>query len=513
MTRVFFWITLALCLASVQNVFSQEHLLFLHPITQNNLERSLDSSASHLAVKPFLQSRFNLDKTIGFARDTAKYYYLIGVKLWRDHLVKVETEDFKLYIDPLFDFTLTSDYADTSAYRDSVLLFNNTRGALVQGSIGKNLSFQTGFLENQVGLPLYQRDIADSLQVIPGMGRWKVYKTAGYDYSMSFGYMSLRARPWLNLIWGYGKNFIGHGYRSVLLSDAAFSYPYLRATVNALDNKIQYTSIYASLQTLERMPLGEVPESLFKRKAASFHYFSYTPTPNLELGLFEGIVWQRWDSTGTRGLPLTAYLPVYGLNAAVNGFGEKQNVVSGMNARWRIHKGLSVYGQFLIDDPKEKKTAYQAGLKWLDLAKGLDLQLEYNSLSSGVYASKYALQNYEHYNQSLGHPTGPGTKEFLAIVNYRYKKWFVRLKSGMIEHNKGSDGNLFYTGEVSVPDSSNLSITQWDFETGFFLNPKTNMQIVVGFTDRLSKWGDQKQHSSLLFFSWRTSIWARYNDF
>ncbi len=492
---------------------SQQHLLFLHPITQNNVERSLDSNATHLAMKPLLESRLDLSKTKGFAKDSTKFYYLIGLKIWRDHLVKVEKEDFKLYIDPLFDLMLTDDFADTSAYRDSVRLFHNTRGILIQGSIGQNLSFQTGVLENQVRLPLYQKYIADSLLVIPGMGRWKVYKTAGYDYSMSFGYLSLKLRPWLHAAWGYGKNFIGHGYRSVLLSDATFSYPYMRATAYAFKGKLQYTSIYSSLQTLERMPLGEVPESLFKRKAASFHYLSWTPIPDLELGLFEGIVWQRWDSTGTRSLPLTAYIPVIGLNGLARGFSGKQNVVAGINLRYRISDALHVYAQYLVDDLSKNKNAMQVGFKWLDLAKGLDVQAEYNSVASGTYASEYSLQNYEHYNQPLGHPAGPGSDEFLAIVQYRYKKWFIRTKSVFLREKGGIDGDLFYTSGEDTSDSLGTKMNQWDIETGFFMNPKTNMQFVVGFTDRLSKKGDFSHHSSLIYVSWRTSIWAKYNDF
>jgi hypothetical protein len=495
------------------DLFSQQHLLYLHSITQNDVERSLDSSNVHLAMKPLLESRLDLSRTRGFAKDTTKYYYLGGLKLWRDHLVKVEKEDFRLYIDPLLDLMLTVDLADTSAYRDSLRLFNNTRGLMVQGSIGNNLSFQTGVLETQVKLPLYQKYIADSLSVIPGMGRWKIYKTSGYDYSMSFGYLSLKIRPWLHTAWGYGKNFIGHGYRSVLLSDASFSYPYMRATAYALGGKLQYTSIYASLQTLERMPLGEVPESLFKRKAASFHYLSWTPAPSLEVGLFEGIIWQRWDSTGTRSLPLTAYVPVLGLNAATRGFEEKQNVLAGVNLRYRISSHFNVYGQYLVDDFSNNKSAFQLGFKWLDLAKGLDIQAEYNSVSASTYSSQFALQNYEHYNQPLGHPAGPGSDEFLTIVQYRYKKWFFRAKAVFLNEEGGINGDLFYTSGEDESDSLSTRMNQWDFETGFFLNPKTNMQFLVGFTDRISKRGDGSLHSSLIFVAWRTSIWAKYNDF
>jgi hypothetical protein len=495
------------------NLLSQQHLLFLNPITQNDVERSLDSSAVHIAMKPLLESRLDLSHTRGFAKDTTKYYYLGGLKLWRDHLVKLEKEDFKLYIDPLFDLMLTVDLADTSAYRDSLRLFNNTRGLIVQGSIGNNLSFQTGVLETQVKLPLYQKYMADSMLVIPGMGRWKVYKTSGYDYSMSFGYLSLKLRPWLHAAWGYGKNFIGHGYRSVLLSDASFSYPYMRASAYALQGKLQYTSIYASLQTLERMPLGEVPESLFKRKAASFHYLSWTPTRTLEIGLFEGIIWQRWDSTGTRALPFTAFIPVLGLNAAARGFNEKQNVLAGLNLRYRISSHLNLYGQYLIDDITDNKSAFQLGFKWLDLAKGLDVQAEYNSVSSSTYSSQFPLQNYEHYNQPLGHPAGPGSDEVLAIVQYRYKKWFIRTKAVFLSEQGGVDGNLFYTSGEDTSDSLGTKMNQWDLETGFLLNPKTNMQFLVGFTDRISKKGDLDLHSSLIYVAWRTSIWAKYNDF
>ncbi|MEY3399351.1 MAG: hypothetical protein RL220_1945 [Bacteroidota bacterium] len=509
-------LTALLMMSLAGSVGAQQHLIYLNDVHTWNVERNIDTSIIHLGAKPFVQSRLNLTTTPGFSKDTSKYYYEATVKLWRDHLIKVEKEDFSLYVDPLFDFSVSRDFADTTEYADSINIWNNSRGLVVEGNIGNSVGFRTGVLENQAFLPLYLKEFADSLAIVPGMGRWKRYRASGYDYSMSFGHLGIRATRWLDLFWGYGKNFIGHGYRSLLLSDAGFNYPYLRAVATLAGGKVQYSAIHASLQTLERMPLGEVPESLFKRKGAGFHYLSWAPSRKLEIGLFEGIIYQRWDSTGTKSLPWNAYVPAIGLASVVYGLNDKMNVVTGLNVRYAPTRKLHLYGQFMADDPERDAIGFQIGWRYCNLLKGLDLGFEYNQTGTYSYASVHELQNYEHYNQPLGHPAGGDTKEWIARLRYQYRAWFFSIKANRLSHDTGFEGDLFHT----VHDITELpvaaptrSVAQWELQTGFRFNRHTNLEFLAGYTDRMDEQGDFRRHTGLVYLAFRTNLFNRYVDF
>ena len=65
---------------------------------------------------------------------------------------------------------------------------------------------------------------------------------------MSSGYVIYRPNNMFTLQFGHGKHFIGNGYRSLLLSDNSFNYPFLR--IQTTFGKIQYTNLYAELQDI-----------------------------------------------------------------------------------------------------------------------------------------------------------------------------------------------------------------------------------------------------------------------
>src|SRR5581483_5391378 len=96
-------------------------------------------------------------------------------------IVNDTTDKFHLTLDPLFNFQLThgNDGIKNQNY------YNNTRGFIIRGDIGKQLSFESSFYENQSTFPGYIADFADTFKVIPGQGRWKTFKTNGFDYAMA----------------------------------------------------------------------------------------------------------------------------------------------------------------------------------------------------------------------------------------------------------------------------------------------------------------------------------------
>lgn len=507
-------------------VIAQQKNISLNRFTSGEVERSLLGDSSrlvHRGCKPFLESQLNIESIHGLKRDSTKVYTNGADKLLRSHLVEIRKEDFFIAIDPLMDLHFMNEMADTSGYSDTVRIRNSTRGFQVIGDIGKQFSFETSFYENQAFLPVHLKNYADTIKVIPGMGRWKVFDGNGYDFAMASGLISYSPAKWVNVQFGHGKNFFGHGYRSLLLSDAAFNYPYVKASFRFLKNRLQYTSIYASLQTLERLPLGEVPEALYKRKGGSFNYLSWIPFSNLEIGIFEGIIWKRYDELeGTVPQDWGSLIPVIGFNTAREGLNSKNNVLVGMNMRYDFRKIGFVYGQVAVDDPSVGSIGYQIGAKTFNvLLPNLDVQVEWNSLGDFMYSSHYRLQNYVHTQQPLGHPTGGASGEILGIVSYRWKRVIAQMKYNQIDHVIGPEGNwkrdplLDYGNIAPWPDRR---IQQWEVTAGYLFNPRTNFQVVLTWMDRIEKtaynWQTEgKFHSSVLGIAIRTNLINRYSDF
>jgi hypothetical protein len=334
---------------------------------------------------------------------------------------------------------------------------------------------------------------------------------------MSTGIVSLAPAHWLNVQFGHGKNFIGYGYRSILLSDAAFNYPYLKTTAYLFKNKIQYSAMWAQLQSMERLPLGEVPEALFKKKAASFYYLSWTPAPAFEIGLFEGIVWEHWDSTGVQPPNPEMLIPVIGMGTGLNGLDTENNAIIGLNAHVKIHKGLSLYGQFAIDQEGKNGNGYQLGIRYFDcLLPNFDLQLEWNKVGVDMYRSSVSLQNYGHFNQPVGTAAGPGSEEIVGIINYGYKKFICETKFNWIKRVEPMLGSLDVLTGQDLPTGAaqeNNYVQQWEIQGGIKLNPKTNMQLMIGFTDRIQRPGELNHHTSAVFMTFRTNLNNRYFDF
>jgi hypothetical protein len=507
-----------------KNSHTQQKTISLNRFYAQEIERAVLADSNnlvHTGSKPFLESAFNQNEVYGLRHDTLKVYSKAMGILLKHHLFSIKKDDFFLALDPLFEFTAGEDFGDTTSYAGRKL-FTNQRGLTLIGDIGKKFSFQTSFYETQTFVPLYYKRMVDKSGVFPGFGRTKVYNLNGYDFAMANGWISYTPAESVNIQFGNGKNFIGHGYRSLLLSDAAFSYPFVKAVINSPNKKIQYTAMYASLQTLDRLPRGEVPESLFKRKGGSFNYLSWKPNSSIELGLFEGIIWERYDSTGTKPQPYGAYIPVIGVNTALNGFGNQNHVLIGMTAKIKTTKHSFLYGQVAADRGLSEGLNYQVGFSYFDcLIPNLDIQVEWNNLASKTYSSHFSLQSYSHTNQPLGHPTGPATQELLAMVNYRYARFMAQVKLNHINHSTGAEGDWSSDPDaiiMTIAPMPVLIINQIDCTAGFQINPKTNFQILLGYTNRNDRidnnfMEDSVMKTSYVYLSLRTNLINRYQDF
>jgi len=436
----------------------------------------------HTAIKPFQQTFISPASYASVFNDSGAYYYDFTVKLFQENLLNIEEEDVFLTADPLFNFGAgRTNYIDTASS-----IYTNTRGVRVSGDITSKFSFETRYYENQFYYPEYLDSVADARGVAFGLGRAKTFKGKGQDVGMSSGYISYSPIKEFNIQFGQGKHFIGDGYRSMLLSDNSFNYPYLSLSLNLLDGKLFYKTVNAWMQTLERMPLSASPEALFKRKSGSFHYISFKPKKQLEIGFFEGIIYRRYeDSVGEIAVDPAFYIPVIGVGSGLNANNAENKVVIGINMNIVPIENVKIYGQFVTDD--FSRTGFQVGGKWFDLLKAKNswLLLEYNSAVPYLFtmSSENIIQSYSHANQELAHPLGASFNELVVMAHFEKNRFFATAKYFYAQ--KERFGGSIYGQNIFLPNDAILIAVasekiSWNYfggELGLNLNIKTRMQI------------------------------------
>ena len=495
--------------------FSQQLYLPLGNHSIYNYELYLNSKANlvHTSSQPFLESDFNMDSILDLeqTRNQFKHYQRIFPrKVKYESLIQIDTGQFSLSIDPLMNFEAGIERTNLNNR-----LLKNTRGVRVQGSIGKKVSFMSSLYENQATFPEYQREFIVTTGAVPGKGRTKTFKEEGFDYAMTSGYISYTPIKQLNIQFGHDKQFIGDGYRSLLLSDNSFNYPFLKLRTLLLGGKLLYSSTYAGMQSLDRIPEHSTPEASFQRKAATFHYFSIIPFNWLQIGVFEGTIWQRWDSLGTTSFNGAFLFPVIGINSITYGLNNlRSNSVLGFNLKLNITNSMLIYGQLMIDDLKTERMGYQFGAKYFDVFKIKNLygQLEYNTVNKHTYSSDVVLQNYGHYNQAIAHPLGAGFSEAIGILKYNFKDFFINMKMNYI--NRATDNTLFipYSDAVNLPESIS-TITLQSAELGYMINRKSRLNIVIGALNRKEVKINETKITRYGYIALRTSLINQYFDF
>ena len=364
------------------------------------------------------------DSTVNSRKAFLKYLYRTPA-----HFFEVRVPHFYLNINPMLDVLGGMERVNNENH----LVMLNRRGLQLRGNIDNKVYFYTDIIESQASYPTYvtNRILAES--AVPGAGFYKTYDSQftpqaddGVDFLMSTGYIGFNATKFIGVQLGHGRNFIGDGHRSLLLSDFSNNYFYLK--FNTKIWRIQYQNIFAELT----QDHANVANSVFKKKYMATHHLSINILKNLNVGLFESVIFAR-----NGGFELQYFNPLILYRTVEQMLGSPDNVIMGMTWRYDFLKRFSFYGQILLDefvfskvfarkgDPEAgwwaNKQGFQAGLKYIDVAglKGLDLQLEFNTVRPYTYSFRDSTANYTHYNQPLAHPMGSNFREFIAIARYQ----------------------------------------------------------------------------------------------
>lgn len=471
-----------------------------------------DSSA-HTGLKPYIH--FFSDKYINVA-DTHKLFKFITDDPVLDvafvkHVITIQPHklNFKFTLDPLLDVNIGNDYYDSLKTQTST----NTRGFIACGYIGQKVYFETMFAESQSFFPGYVTGIVKANSIVPGQGRWKNFKVTGYDYAFSSGFVSCQPLKNLNIQFGHGKQKIGNGYRSLLLSDNAFNYPYARFTQQWFKGRLQYTNIYASFMNLVPASTTPIPnaERLFQKKAAAFQYLSLNITRFLNVGFFQGMMWQSGDGHNRQHLDLYYFNPVIYSNLAKYKLNNKNNLLIGSDIKIKLTNKINLYGQFMADDLSNTKKigngiGYQAGFNYFDVLglKNLFFQAEYNYASEASYVSPIGSvtnQSYSHYQQNIAYTLGYG-QELLGIIDYKFKRW---------------NANVKYHYQIVPINNEKIYDNQlMNVKVGYLINPSYNLNLALGYTYRNQNFPNFKSlnnQTNYIYLALKTSFYNLYYDF
>lgn len=506
-----------LCLISVPSkaqFYNLPNDYFFNTFSQRQLAR-LDSEQIHSSIQPYIPF-FN--KKYEFVGDTHRLFKYITDdplldKVFFDHLIHIKPKSgkFEFKVDPLLNVELGRAFYDTTSIQQRIS--TNTRGFIASGKIGKDFYFETMFSENQSQFPYYISKYNNQTRIVPGQGRYKVFKTTGYDYAFSSGFISYQPFKRLNIQLGHGKQKIGNGYRSLLLSDNAFNYPYLRVTSEWLKGKLQYTNIYAVLMNLTTggAVTPKNTEPLFQKKAVSFQYLSFNVSKRINVGLFQGMIWNAADSMNRQHLEWQYFNPIIFTNLGFYGLNNKNNIVIGANANMKITNKISIYGQFMGDDFSNtfitgNSFGYQVGAKYFDAfkIKNLMLQAEYNDVTEGSYNSPfgtYSNQSFSHYNQNLAYTLGYG-KELVLLTDYKFRRLFLNTKFN------------FQWMTLNKFNLYNNTISK--IQLGYTINIAYNFNVSLGYNYRYQDFlGFNTSNNKTTFYtlSLKSNLYNTYYDF
>lgn len=452
----------------------------------------------HSSFQPLLQSRVHIDLNKKYAADTSYFLSslkklprkdrsLFSRKFFFEHLFVVDTTDFYLTLDPLFNLEVGKDLKDSSEQ----LLYKNTRGFLLRGNIGQKLSFESGFRENQARFPNYVKQRVEQTSVAVGQGRVKDFGEDAYDFAMASAYVSYSPSQSMNFQIGHGKHFIGNGYRSHFLSDRSFNYPFLKISTELFKAKLQYTNLYTSFQDLKRLDYKN-REGLFQRKMGNFIYLDYAVNENFYLGLFEGSIWPTTDSSGRLEQSWMAYNPVILVNSVINSFDEYHaSSLLGLNLRWDLIRAAQIYAQLASDLSSEESTSFQLGIKIYPL-KHFFFQAEYNSNKKNQPIER-SDADFTHYSANLNFNQNVELNEIFFRGNFSYQRIVLDFK-------------------LNIFESREMNQIFMDICSGYIINPATNFSINAGSTIRMTNL-DGAVGTQFFYLSLRTNLQNLYYDF
>jgi hypothetical protein len=442
-------------------------------------------------------------------------------------------------LDPYLDAGIAK-----SNEKDNVLT-NFSAGINMQAAFKHKFSFNLGVITSSNQYPKYldsvifsrynKFDSSSNKYIIPGENAGKLHASNRFAYTNFNFNLTFNLSKHFLIAGGYGKNFLGDGYRSLLLSDNSNNYPYLRLQARLW--KLTYNVLYNRYTNNFWYDVDGKPQP----KYSTIHYLGFN-TKKFQVGLFDEVTWLAKDTGFNRGFDLEYLNPLLFIRPSEFTIGSPDNAMIGFNFKYKIYKKGFVYGQLALDDMYLQKSldsheqfygnkyALQLGIWNNDIfsIQGLTYRFEWNGVRPYVYGHGVGNNislNYTHYYQSLTSPFGANFNEFISMFNYANKRWYgmlenlytIRGENPGVPYNNGED---LWGGEEGIPQYGSKTgqgiKTKYFYNqltAGYLLNPANRLGVEASIMYR-SRTSSVVNESEVYFsFGIKTSLYNLYHDF
>ncbi len=464
-----------------------------------------------------------------------KFLNWVDRKLLREDLIAVRSEDYSFFINPVLNLQFGRDaYSNRTTYI-------NSRGVIVDGRIGENLTFTTFFIESQGYFPESMNEYFRRKGSALGWTLHRGYKSNGFDFPYSLGQVSYNAGKFFNLSAGHGNHTFGEGYRSLFLDDHTIPYGFFRIETTVW--KFKYINLLTAMSDITRQYMTS---GRFLPKYGAIHYLSWNITQRFNLSFFESIIIGA-DTMGVqRGFDVNFLNPIilYRALEANRGF-NTGNAMIGVGSSYKLLKRFIAYGQIAFDDFSFEGFrqlrqghflnffAWQVGVRHTELfgVKNLFLLAELNQARPFMYAHRSTITNYEHLGLPLAHPWETNFREAVAMAAYNFGRWEVQARvnfgfrgTDTSAANWGNDirrsyedrGNRDLGYYMGSPVRRNIFLTT--LRCAYILQPIVNMRLEASFHYRSETFS--QEYSSLqtypvnwFSFGIRTALFGWKDDF
>jgi hypothetical protein len=525
--KISFIIILNLVLANVvfgQSVYQPYSYDFYQKL---NADFYSTGTREHTALKPLVIDsglKFHYDSIINYGSD-GKQHSLLYRKLFNEHLIDYKGSNSTFYTDLLPDFDIGRDFSGKLTTSTTSL------GLQLGGTVSSKLYYNvTGYLSSAV-VPDYLATYINQVGIVPGQAYAKIYRDNGYDWSYITATVSYTPIKYLNISAGRDKTFIGDGYRSMLLSDYASPYPFLKLT-GTLGN-VTYMVMWTDMND----PAFTSQYGVDRKKFGVFHYLDWNVNNRLSFGFFENITGFFTDDNGIkRPFDVNYINPIIFLKPVNNASDDPDKSLLGLSGKYKITNGITVYGQFALNEFVSKdffssdgasvnKYGWQLGIRGANLfgLKNLNYLLESNNAKPYTYSARSAIENYSSNSEPLAHPWGANFRELVGLLNYSYKRFDFSGEADYGHYGLNIDGINYGKDIFQVYPSPNtygnytgqgLTTNMYFLEgkVAYVLNPKYNLRIELGGIYRQEQNSEFKDRTSMLTIGLRSSFRQIYND-
>ena len=444
-------------------------------------------------------------------------------KMSPTYIKTLDTKHSMWRIYPLADLTTGIQFSDSSE-------------ALINAGIGGAVDFHStkftftakfipyfgqGGIHNDSVRSIFNQDIGTNRSLANGVFQ-RSEILAHYKANKFFSFMG-----------GFGKNWFGEGYRSLLLSDNSASYPFFK--IETSFSSIKYVNLYNAWKDNSVDPFNR---SLDINKFSSIHYLSWNITRELNLSIFETVVWQAKDTLVNRGFDVNYINPIVFYRPVEYGMGSSDNVLLGANLSYKFDANHNVYGQFILDEfllselkSKSKwwanKYGYQLGYKSANFfVDKLYFQLEFNGVRPFTYSHKSSQHSYGHLNSTVTHPVGANFYELLNILSYKKDKHRLTNKMTFISYGIDSSATISVGQDIFksytlrdgnynhfIMQGDRLQVFNETLIYEYALWPEINMYLTASYNWRMVNTQYNMQHFHTFRLGIKSRIWNSYNDF